>query len=75
MKLILESKPDGGLHRYDPKTKKVKTFGHNVVTHISQNLLQDVISTKGRISQNLLNVASLHVQVLKLLSNLINFQN
>nr|WP_297919167.1 SMP-30/gluconolactonase/LRE family protein [uncultured Allomuricauda sp.] len=26
MKIILESKPDGGLFRYDPKTKKVETL-------------------------------------------------
>ncbi|MEO1487458.1 MAG: SMP-30/gluconolactonase/LRE family protein, partial [Bacteroidota bacterium] len=26
LNLILESKPDGGLYRYDPKTKKVKTL-------------------------------------------------
>jgi sugar lactone lactonase YvrE len=54
-KVIMEMKPIGGLYRYNPKTKEVKTlisgtyFGNGVVVSKSQDYLLLVETTKYRI--------------------------
>lgn len=54
-KLILEMKPDGGLYRYNPQTKEIKTlidgtyFGNGVVVSRDETFLLMVETTKYRI--------------------------